>query len=112
MTGTKASAARDAAAYIARCRNGGTPPGHGAYHPRIDLTGRRFGRLTVTGYLGPADYGSRTTGLWDCECDCGGECAAKAPLLVGGRTRSCGCLRREHLDALHAARRHHGKENR
>lgn len=66
------------------------------YHPRANLTGRRFGRLTVTGYIAPAPYTRRAmTGLWACRCDCGRECAAKAPQLLRGHTRSCGCLRRE-----------------
>lgn len=56
-----------------------------------DLTGMRFGRLTaieLVGMQGPF-Y------LWKCKCDCGGEIVTQRGSLLSGRTRSCGCLRRE-----------------
>lgn len=61
-----------------------------------NLVNRRFGRLVVTG-----DSGIRTKSrgvVWSCVCDCG------ATALVSGnnfrRTRSCGCLLREHAASL------------
>ncbi len=57
---------------------------------RIDLTGQRFGRLTVIepgGQVWP-----HTT--WNCRCDCGQTKAAVSySTLTGGHSRSCGCLR-------------------
>ena len=54
---------------------------------RLDLTGRRFGRLTV---LAPAEnVGSRTA--WVCRCDCGRETVALTVRLRDGHCRSCGC---------------------
>ena len=34
--------------------------------PRIDLTGKKFGRLTPLYYI--------KGGKWHCKCDCGNEC--------------------------------------
>lgn len=59
---------------------------------RIDLTNRRFGRLTVIGFAGVAKNGNA---LWNCQCDCGQKIVADGYLLRKGNTRSCGCLRRE-----------------
>ena len=61
-----------------------------------DLTGQRFGRLTVV-KRAPNKYsknGSRTT-MWECVCDCGNTTITGAPNLTTGGTRSCGCLRDE-----------------
>lgn len=55
-----------------------------------DLLGMRFGRLVATQLVstaGPA--------VWRCQCDCTGDHVVHAASLVSGRTRSCGCLRRE-----------------
>ena len=54
---------------------------------RLDLTGERFGMLTV---LEPAeDIGSMTA--WRCRCDCGKETVAMTGHLRNGHTTSCGC---------------------
>ena len=65
-----------------------------------DLTGQRFGRLTVV-----ADTGERRSGgvVWLCRCECGGEWTGTAVQLVRGTTRSCGCIRREYLAAARAS---------
>lgn len=54
-----------------------------------DLTGRKFGRLTVVSRV----YGRRTT--WRCRCRCGSKCLILSTNLIHGRTKSCGCLRQE-----------------
>ena len=63
-----------------------------------DLTGRRFGRLTVLG-LDPEPYVSpsgQKTRRWRCRCDCGRELAVLQNALTGRTgTRSCGCARAE-----------------
>ncbi|MCD7918665.1 MAG: hypothetical protein LUG45_01020 [Clostridiales bacterium] len=59
---------------------------------RKDMTGQRFGRLTV---IGPAPLeqvqasGQRTG--WLCQCDCGKTCIVTRKGLMGGQ-QSCGCL--------------------
>ena len=51
---------------------------------RIDLTGQKFGELTVTGY---ADR----KGHWACQCSCGKTTAVHSRNLRIGKTKSCGC---------------------
>lgn len=58
-----------------------------------DLTGQRFGRLFVVGpaeLSKPDTYGQRLG--WKCRCDCGKESIVTRSALIGGRTKSCGCL--------------------
>lgn len=56
----------------------------------LDITGQRFGRLTVV------DVAHRVGGVhWNCTCDCGGVKVAHGPKLKQGQVRSCGCLAHE-----------------
>lgn len=57
-------------------------------HNFIDITGQRFGRLTVLRYAP-----ERGPGYWLCRCDCGTEFVTEGQALRKGNTRSCGCLR-------------------
>lgn len=56
-----------------------------------DLTGRKFGRLTV---LSRAENKKRRA-TWLCVCDCGKEKTVVGSNLIQGSTTSCGCLRAE-----------------
>lgn len=61
----------------------------------IDLTGQKFGRLTV---LGQADkIGGKTA--WLCQCSCGNSINTTSNSLRGGKTTSCGCVRKEHASS-------------
>lgn len=53
-----------------------------------DLTGRRFGLLTVTERA--QNENGRT--CWLCRCDCGAQCTVAARDLKAGKTTSCGCV--------------------
>lgn len=55
-----------------------------------DHTGRVFGRLRVV-----ARITERSPHKWRCMCECGQVADVRASMLMEGRTRSCGCLRRE-----------------
>lgn len=56
-----------------------------------DLTGRRFGKLTVV-----SEAGHRGKNVaWLCICDCGKETIARANHLRSGARVSCGCRRSE-----------------
>ena len=67
-----------------------------------DLTGKRFGRLTV---LHITDRRTSYGGiLWLCRCDCGKHIEAGEGGLVHGSTVSCGCRQREAQEALGNAR--------
>jgi hypothetical protein len=59
---------------------------------RVDLTGRKFGRLRVLIFAGQ----SHGNALWLCLCNCGKESFVTSPNLKSEITRSCGCLKREH----------------
>ena len=63
-----------------------------------DLTGLKFGRLTVIGrskrdYISPSGKTKRP--LWICQCDCGGITTVQGGALLNGGTKSCGCLQKE-----------------
>lgn len=59
---------------------------------RADLTGQRFGRLTVTSATSERYYRER---VWACACDCGEQKNVSTSSLRGGTTKSCGCMVRE-----------------
>ena len=58
----------------------------------LDLTGQRFGRLTV---LERAENGNRGKVYWLCRCDCGNTARVEGYRLRKGETRSCGCYMRD-----------------
>lgn len=58
-----------------------------------DLTGRKFGRLSV---LYRTDELSGHSYKWMCRCDCGVLKAVSRDQLMKGETVSCGCYQREH----------------
>jgi len=53
-----------------------------------ELTGQKFGRLTVVSRAG-SNKGRAT---WDCICICGNRKIISGKNLLNGITRSCGCL--------------------
>ena len=53
---------------------------------RIDLTGQRFGRLTVIRYDHTTEKGNA---CWRCRCDCGNETIVRRQNLQSGLTQSC-----------------------
>lgn len=57
-----------------------------------DLTGKRFGKLTVQG---KSDSRKQRNLLWLCRCDCGNLCEKTTAELNAGMARSCGCSWRQ-----------------
>lgn len=57
-----------------------------------DLTGMRFGRLVA---LKPTGDRKGHNPIWECQCDCGNTVNVLRQCLVGGNTRSCGCLHKD-----------------
>lgn len=57
----------------------------------IDLTGQKFGRLTVVERIGSKN----SSALWLCKCNCGNETKVTTRDLRSGHTHSCGCYGRE-----------------
>ena len=62
----------------------------------IDLTGQRFGHLTVIergdDYISPSGI---PTPKWKCQCDCGNIVDVESRSLRYGKTKSCGCSKGE-----------------
>lgn len=54
-----------------------------------DLTGLRFGRLSVLSRAKSLNGHPR----WNCVCDCGSACIVRGQGLQSGDSRSCGCLK-------------------
>lgn len=63
-----------------------------------DLTGRRFGRLTVIKEY-ELNYLLSENKKWRCVCDCGNEVVVQRGALTSGSTQSCGCLQKELMSA-------------
>ncbi len=59
-----------------------------------DLTGQRFGKLTV---IDRAESNGCNHVMWNCLCDCGTTKAIRACHLKSGNTTSCGCFHKEEL---------------
>ena len=64
---------------------------------RIDLTGQRFGRLVV---IDAFMIKSAKEAMWKCRCDCGNYIVSRASKLKAGKTKSCGCLKKENARKL------------
>ena len=72
----------------------------------MDLTGLRFGRLTVLGYA----FRKNGYAYWLCKCDCGKEKTVLSGNLTSHKTQSCGCLQKERASAV--SKRHGGSGTR
>lgn len=63
-----------------------------------DLTGERFGMLTVLRHQGKAcSLGGTPQHLWLCRCACGSEKVIRGASLRSGKSSSCGCKRHMRL---------------
>lgn len=54
----------------------------------IDLTGQRFGKLTVESR---APSGADNSARWNCKCDCGNVCVVSGRSLRKSKVTDCGC---------------------
>jgi len=59
---------------------------------KLDLTGKKFGRLIVLKEVGRTKFGSV---VWECICECGVKKNVSSGSLKRGNTKSCGCFRKE-----------------
>lgn len=65
------------------------------YQNKNDLTGMKFGKLTV---LNKSENRAKDRNpLWRCRCDCGNEIETTKRKLVTGNVSSCGCGRKPPL---------------
>lgn len=63
----------------------------------IDMTGEKYGKLTVI-KLASIDKGGNTK--WACECECGGETVSYRQNLKKGKATSCGCFQKENMSKI------------
>ena len=59
---------------------------------KIDVTGHKYGRLTVLGESDILKYGRLA---WDCICECGKKVIISSCHLRYGKVKSCGCYGKE-----------------
>lgn len=57
-----------------------------------DLTGQKFGRLTVEGF---SHLDKHHKGHWLCRCECGAAVDVETHQLKCGKTKSCGCWKND-----------------
>lgn len=58
---------------------------------KFDLTGQRFGRLTVIDFAENVNHKNK----WLCKCDCGNYKKVSSSDLRANKVKSCGCLWKE-----------------
>lgn len=71
----------------------------------LDLTGQRFGRLTVLERCGSSKDGQK---IYRCQCDCGRIKEVKSGNLRSGKTKSCGCITSENTTKRNKQNAVHG----
>ena len=68
-----------------------------AYLFKRDLTGERFGMLTVKGV---SDQRKNRCYVWECVCDCGNTVYLATNALNSGNSQSCGCFQYNRIDLV------------
>lgn len=64
----------------------------------VDYTGCKFSRWTVIEKVeSTKETNGRTRRVWKCKCECGTVKNVLERTLVSGRSKSCGCLRKERM---------------
>lgn len=66
----------------------------------IDIIGKRFGRLVVTGFYEGNDKPQNKYLI--CQCDCGNTKIVQRNNLQSGNTISCGCYRKEKMKEVNS----------
>lgn len=62
------------------------------YKSKVDITGQKFNRLLI---LEKSIKNKYQEYFWKCLCDCGNIKDILQSKIIGGRTKSCGCLQKE-----------------
>lgn len=78
----------------------------------VDMTGQRYGRLVCLHPVPHPPFNNVQSTFWLCRCDCGNEHITSRKCLIGGHTRSCGCLRKEVSRELLTSGNRQGKTGR
>ena len=72
----------------------------------IDLVGERFGKLVVVSKS--LKRGNKGQIKWNCKCDCGKTHTVTGESLRGGKSKSCGCWRKNNPNSF---KKHKNREN-
>lgn len=75
--------------------------------PRLDLVGRKFGRLQVKSFAGI--HPKHKTSMWLCDCECSAEYTTAGTRMLSGMTSSCGCYHKDRTSEAHT--KHGGAAN-
>ena len=66
-----------------------------------EIIGTKVGRLIIKKEVEPKTYKSgKVVKQYFCECDCGSSTVVVRNNLVTARTKSCGCMKREHIETM------------
>lgn len=77
----------------------GTSSGCSKCGHKKDLTGQKFGYLTVLG-LNKDTHTNYNHTFYDVRCKCGTEYVIRSDALTTGGSTSCGCSKEEHIDLV------------
>lgn len=80
--------------------------------PRLDITGKKYGRLTAVKFAG---RNNDNRDMWEFICDCGGTKTTAYRWVKSGTTKSCGCLASEVIakrNFKHGATKHNNIKTR
>ena len=66
-----------------------------------NLTGQRFGKLVVIGIDDNPNKGKSSHSKWICQCDCGNIVSVLSNSLSMGKTKSCGCYKKDKCSEIH-----------
>lgn len=84
----RATALRSGHTKSCGCKQMGGMIGRGGRGKVNDLTGLRFGLLSV---VNRDESKNKHQAYWKCKCDCGNETIVRGGLLTSGNNKSCGC---------------------
>lgn len=65
---------------------------------RLDLVGKKFGRLEVISF---SYMDKHNHSMWLCKCDCGNETIVLGTDIKNGHTISCGCYHKQRMSEIH-----------
>lgn len=72
-----------------------------------DLTGQKFGKLTVLEFSHRKDRKY----YWKCQCDCGSFTVINGWNLKSGNSKSCGCVSKEKIAKVGKSNKTHGQSH-
>ena len=75
----------------------------------IDISGQRFGRLTVIDRAAPYVYQGKPFASWNCLCECGRRTVQRADQLRHGKVSSCGDISHRESRRVDLAGRRFGR---